>query len=258
MTTDETTTVQTTTRDLAVLLGATIPFADDVEYGVPGLAAIQLHAGDGMITASATNRYVVGHARKNATTSEPMRFVLDVDDARHLRKRLSRATKTSGTGQLPVNISVTTGARRALTVNFGRHAPTTLTFTETHTASAPDFKPIFEKNLVEPGTVPDVGPVGLTATALVPVSKAAKWGPKGDPLRWSFGDSMKPIRVEMGDWFLALVMPARIGDQVKPVEYAVPGVPAPEGMKDEPTIPTADKPAVVRGHITTAEQAVNA
>jgi hypothetical protein len=83
---------------------------------------------------------------------------------------------------------------------------------------------------------------------LKPILKVAALNEIGEPLRWSFGDAMQPIRVEMGEWFIAVVMPVRIDERTQPVEYRAPVVTVAEipAEDDEPVIPTAEQPAVVR------------
>lgn len=218
-----TTPVLVAARDLARILGATIPFAADHEQGLPGIAAVQMRAGEGLLTATATDRYTLGYARADAIADQPVRFVLDVEDARSLRKRLSQTMKLRGSGLFQVVLSIAGQAgRRSLTVDF---EPYSFMYVETSTASAPDLGSVLETNRIEPGTVPAAGPTGITARALEPFVKAAKWADL-QPLRWSEGEAMKPITVEMGDWFIGLITPTRIADDAKPVNLAVPKIPA--------------------------------
>ncbi|HEY6115023.1 MAG TPA: hypothetical protein VI172_03610, partial [Candidatus Dormibacteraeota bacterium] len=159
--TDQTITVQTTARDLATVLAATIPFAGHPEDGLPVIAAVQLAAGDGMLTASATDRYALGHARQQAIASEPVRFILDVDDARHLRKRIKQTIKASG-GKTPVQLDVAPGTKRVLTVTITTYKTMTITFTEVDPSWAPRFDKIFEDSLTKVGATPAAQPVGLS------------------------------------------------------------------------------------------------
>lgn len=218
MTTSETTTVHTMAADLATVLGATIPFAADPEYGIPCIQAVQLRAWDGVLTSAATDRYVLGYARQTAVTRQPIRFILDVTSARQIRKSLSTEMKRHRTGQIPVVLTVKEGGKRTLTVDF---EPYSMTFNEVAGADhAPDLSKVIA-DLVQPGTTPAPGPVGLNAHTLKPFIKASKWA-KREPMRWSLGEAMKPARVEIADWFIGLIMPTRLKDDVAPVEYVTP------------------------------------
>jgi hypothetical protein len=214
-------TVTVTARDLARILGATVPFAADPDSGLPAIAAVQLHAGDGLLTATATDRYVLGYARTDATVTPTIRFVMRVEDARSLRKQLSQTMKQREHGAFLVVLSIDEQSeRRGMTVDF---EPYSFRYMEASTGSAPNLGEVLAANRVDPGTSPSAGPIGIGARTLKPFVKAAQWTDMA-PMRWSQGDSMKPITVEMGDWFLGLIMPSRIAEDAKPVSLAMPKV----------------------------------
>jgi hypothetical protein len=213
------TTITITAADLAAVLGTTVPFAGAVGYGLPSLEAVQLSAGNGLLVGAATNRYVIGYARQPATAARPVRFLLGVSQARAVRNTLMAAMDERETGQFEVAIVITDEApKRSAGFYF---EPYTMTFEETVGAgSFPDLGKILGEQ-VQPGTKPEPGPVGLNPTAIKPFIKAAKWA-KDQPLRWSFGDAMKPARVEIDDWFVGLIMPVRLPDKQQPVECVMP------------------------------------
>lgn len=74
--------------DLARLLAVTLPATADPEMCMPELAAVHLAAGGGVLTATATDRYVAVHARARLATGVLDPVLLVADDARELRKYL--------------------------------------------------------------------------------------------------------------------------------------------------------------------------
>lgn len=211
--------IHTTASALRIVLGATAPFAAEVGYGIPAIEAVQLAAGSGLLTAAATNRYVVGYARQKAQTDTPVQFLLNISHADAIRKTLTRSLKEQGR-DFPVLVFVfTEGSHRYISVDFEPHM---MRFEECYGASsAPDLKKLIDEQ-VQPGATPAAGPVGLYPSAFKPFIKAAKYVDEGTPMRWSFGDEMKPARVELDDWFIGLIMPVRLSDRQKPVECVIP------------------------------------
>lgn len=219
MTSTETTTeIQTHASDLVIALGATTPFACEVGYGLPALEAVQLVIGDGVLVAMATNRYVLGYARQEAKSERTVRFLLDVAQARAIRRNLSALMKEYETGRIPVTLTITEGTKRTMNVAF---EPYWMTSQEAGGASSfPDLAKLISEQ-VQPGATPAPGPVGLHPRGLKPFLKAAKWADQ-EPMRWSFGDVMKPARVEIGDWFVGLVMPVNLPEKQRPAQLVVP------------------------------------
>ncbi len=216
------TTITMAAADLAAALGTTVPFAAEVGYGIPSLEAVQLTAGAGLIVAVATNRYVIGYARKPATVEHPTRFLLGVSQARAIRNTLTAAMQERETGQFEVAV-VVSGEGRQRRIGF-HFEPYSMTFEECDgSGSFPNLTKLINDQ-VKPGATPEPGPVGLNPAAIKPFLKAAKWA-KHHPLRWSFGDAMKPARVELEDWFVGLIMPVRLSDVERPVDPAMPAVP---------------------------------
>lgn len=199
-------TVTITTGGLAQALGAVIPFASRDET-LPAVGAVQLHCLGDTLTATATDRYVIGHARQDATgTFDGPRF-LHWRDAQALRKAISRHIAFVESAADLVTITVEDGATNFA---FGR---TRLAVTEPNgVKSAPDLGPIMAKLPTNDG-VSLQQPIGLSRRVLRPLLKAAKWDPY-NPMRWLPEDPGKPIRVEIGDWFVAAVMPVKLrGDE---------------------------------------------
>lgn len=219
-------TIHTTAADLRRVLGATAPFAAPTGYGLPSLEAVQLAAGGGVLAAVATDRYVVGYARAAAQTETPCRFLLQVDHADAIRKALTNGLKERER-DFPVTATISDEGRdRQIAFAF---EPYWMTFNEAAgAASVPDLKEIIDEQ-VQPGASPAAGPVGINPRALKPFLKAAKYVDECQPLRWSFGDAMKPARVEIEEWFVGLVMPVRLRDNQKAVECVMPAPASKDG-----------------------------
>lgn len=214
------TEIQTFARDLVVALGTTAPFAAEPGYGLPAIEAVQLVIGDGALVALATNRYVVGYARQEAKSERTVRFLLDVTQARAIRRTLASAIKEAETDRFPVVLTITEGSKRTMTVAF---EPYWMTSQEAAGVdSAPDLGKIIAEQ-TQSGATPAPGPVGLQAGVLRPFLKASKWA-FGEPMRWTFGDAMKPARVEIGDWFIGLAMPTNLREKQRPVDLVIPTV----------------------------------
>ncbi|MFG1776643.1 hypothetical protein ACGFIG_09465 [Micromonospora sp. NPDC049048] len=212
MTTD--TTVTITTGRLAQALGSVVPFASR-DVTLPSVCAVQLHCAEGVLTASATNRYVIGHARQPATGAFTRPRLLHWRDARALRKALSRFMRDQGSS---ADLVAITEADASLTVKFGY---VTLSLDEPEGAKgAPDLGPILAK-LPTNDTAGVQAPIGISRRVVKPVLKAARWAPC-DPMRWLMAEPGKPFRVDIGDWFVAAVMPVSLRGDEKNVPIELP------------------------------------
>lgn len=222
-------TVVVKASDLTVVLGSTIPFAAHPEGGLPSIAAVQLHAGGDVLTATATDRYCLAYARTAAESSEPVRFVVHVEDAKRLRARLSESMKRRESGSFLVVISIDDRDKRTMTVDF---EPYSFAFIEAPTSGAPDLVSVLEKNRIDPETTPAAGPIGISGTTLRPFVKAAKWAYL-QPMRWTHAGPEKPVVVEISDWFLGLIMPVRLPADPKAVDCVDPAPAEPQSEEIE-------------------------
>ncbi|HEY0643682.1 MAG TPA: hypothetical protein VGD39_09705 [Nocardioides sp.] len=204
--------VTTTTGNLATILGSTLPFTSrGEEWDHPGISGVQIHAGGGVIAATATNRYVLGHARKAASGELPRGFFLLKNDATLVRETLSSVIeKRRASGDL-VTITVTfdadTPARIAIdfcTITIRLDAGTPIKQIE-------DLDSLLAM-LPAPHDLALSDPCLVAPYAIAPLTEAAEWSKMGGrnvPLRWSFAGPHKPARVEIEDWFVAAVMPIK-------------------------------------------------
>lgn len=214
-------TIAATAADVAAVLAGTIPFAAELGYGIPGLEAVQLTAGENLLVGCATNRYTIGYARKPAVAKQPARFLLGVSQARAVRDTLAGLMQERETGEFLVEIEITgQPSKRSIGFDF---KPYTMAFDEVSGSdNFPNLARILNEQ-VQPGATPGPGPVGLNPAAIKPFLKVAKWA-KNHPLRWSFGNEMKPARVELDDWFVGLIMPVRVSDKLPPVQVTMPAL----------------------------------
>jgi hypothetical protein len=221
--TDQPALVTTTTANLATILGATLPFAGH-DWDHPGLYGVRLDAANGIITATATNRYVLGHARKPASGDLPRGVFLDAPSARLVRKTVSRAMKARQRSDDAVTITATFDgdSPARVVVDF-------LDITIRLTEGQPIKHLTNLDSLLAMVPGPDQkalsAPFAVAPYAIEPLIEAAKWGSTGarnEPLRWSFVDPHKPARVEIEDWFVAAVMPIKTPSRVASVPTTLP------------------------------------
>jgi hypothetical protein len=195
--------VTMTTGCLAAALGATIPFAYP-DVSIPSLHGVQVHAGGGLFTATATDRYVIGHAQRSATGSLPRRYLLHVANAQRLLDSLTKYMDIRESRADRVTITPTDD--QGLRFEFSDVA---LTLTE---PSYVDTIPNLSTPLASLPTNDANGigmPIGVGPNVLRPLLEAAAWEPF-EPLRWLFGGPHSAFRVEIAEWFVAAVMPTRL------------------------------------------------
>jgi hypothetical protein len=205
--------VSTTAGDLVALLGSTIPFAGD-EYDHPLLAGIRLDAGDSVLSATTTNRYVCGHARRKASGTWPGPVVIPRRQARRLRRALSAELETRGDGYALATLAYD-AEKNLLVVEF---CDVTMRVKAVQAAESDTEREIYskvEKILAELPTVRTEGsyaPTAFAPYAIRPFLKAAKYASNSSstPLRWCVASKLGPARVEIEDWFVGAIMPVAV------------------------------------------------
>lgn len=211
--------VTTTIGRLARALRAAIPFAGR-DATLPAIELVHLHCGGGTLTATATNRYILGHARIPATGALGHPRYLHRSDARALRKDLNRRIAHR---QDSAELVTLTENGDHLTVGYG---DTTITYTTPPGAGqAPHLARILTA-LVTNDTVGVLQPIGLNAHVIKPVLKVARLE-RQKPMRWLMTEPGQPSRVEIGDWFVAAVMPAKLRGDEGTISVDLPGSEAP-------------------------------
>jgi hypothetical protein len=215
-------TVTIAASELHALLAATIPFAsrDDT---LPTICAVRIEAGNGVATATATDRYSLGHARKKADGELPP-VLLPVGQA----ERLATEVKGRQGEQLVELRFAPSHLGDAITVHLGD-----MDWRITQAPGAdhyPDLTPILDPSGYE--SVGIDGVVRLAPRLLARVYDAVG-ALDSEPARLYFRGDDKPLRAEVGDWFAALLMPVRhrqYSDEHEApapiVPYALPDAPA--------------------------------
>ncbi|WP_329013108.1 hypothetical protein OG271_03815 [Micromonospora rifamycinica] len=213
--------ITTTTGSLAKILGAVTPFVSR-DVTLPALNCVQLRAADGVLAASGTDRYVIGHARQPATGQPTGPLHLARWDAKRLRRELTAFIEDRETAADEATI---TQGGEFLTVTF---RGVTMHLRQAEGKNYPDL----EKILSALPTHDAEGlhaPVGLTHRVIRPLLKAAELDPFSSP-RWTFDGPRKPVRVEIGDWFIAVLMPVKLQGDEQPVSVEMPGHAAAEAV----------------------------
>ncbi|MGW1059319.1 hypothetical protein [Micromonospora rubida] len=214
--------VTITASGLAQALGATVPFTSR-DVTLPAICAVELRAADGVLTATATDRYVIGHARQAATGALSMPRYLHRRDAKSLRNQLLAHMEHRETGTDPVTI---TEHDDRLTFAF---EPITMSFVQPEGVdNFPDLGAILAAMPARDAEGLHT-PVGLSHRVLHPLTKACTWD-KFSPPRWTFDGPRKPVRVEIGDWFIAALMPVSLSGDEQPVSVDMPA-PAEAGAR---------------------------
>jgi hypothetical protein len=214
---DTTTTLIITSGALINLLTAVAPFADpeaDPErLGI--LRQIHLQAGNGVATATATNQFVLGHARQPCAGRLPQALLPAV-----AVPRIIAILRDCPAGQL-VEVVVTA---------------------ERITVRTPDAELRFDQGagvfqdltgMLDPAGYAEVGLAGVPAFQpryLAKVHDAVTALGYGDrPARLYFRGLHTPLRIEVEDWFVALLMPikTREAETAPQVPFALPDTPQP-------------------------------
>lgn len=189
-------TATITAGTLRTLLAAAIPFTADSD-GYPVLNAIRLEVGGGIACTSATDRYALGHVRKEATGSlNPV--YLERDDAEGLVEWLDHYIAVGHSADL-TELVLDDGD---LFVNVAGH---TWQVPSQNVGAWPDMGAILDS---APRGEAGAAPIGLGAKNLAHLLEAVDaLGRSQEPMRWHVGAPKSAIRVEVGDFFVALLMP---------------------------------------------------
>jgi hypothetical protein len=211
------TSVTVASCDLRRVLRDTLPFSG---REAP-LDVVCLEAVAGTFSATATDRYTLGHARTACRGEFGRPVVISRKDAARIKRVLpcgpvphragDETTLTVGTDGLYVRVSAGSPGE------LGFLAATAEIESE---VTFPDYAVIVPKVTGDPASEP----FGLSPSLLARFAKIADRA--GYPLRFHVHDPLSRILVEVGDDFTGVIMPVKIPD--KPAEPTVPlGHPAP-------------------------------
>lgn len=203
--------VSVTAKHLARTLRIAIAFADPDGFG--GTESVYLEAGNGLLTATATDRHILGHVRQTATGDwGGTGAIIGYDWADLLVEALDILPDND-----PVELSLGHGGKRL------RLAHPKLVVLVPNSSRAPgspkqwvDYRALFAKVTdAQPGlSVPvSLDPALIARFADVRELLPALWGLSATPVRWTFVGEHAPVRIEIGDSFTGLIMPIRLRPQ---------------------------------------------
>lgn len=191
VTTDTLTMGQVDVKELVAALTAVLPHAG-TDKTLPMLRAIKFEAGDGYLTLIATNRYTLGTYRLEWNGPD-VDVLLELDDAKELLAYVKKVKLVPF-----VNLEFRDGEVEAFDLVRRQTFPLMLNV---------EF---VRWRAVMPGTDEHEGfpAIGLNPAFLASFVKASK---RNEPIILKFGASpVKPVRVEVGDNFIGLIMPVRM------------------------------------------------
>lgn len=215
-------TVRVRTDDLMKLLGSVLPMVDRE----PGLSihGVLIEAAGGVLTATATDRFVLGHARVpcEGELAAPVLVwrkgakrllrALRGDEEMAPRERSLLSIQLAGDGSPCLGLGVDDSPRvEPYTLEdfekwgFESYALVPAEVPGGQGTTFPDYVKVFDKWAEQkPGT----GPVAVRPSLLARFDAAAGFGlPNGQMPRWRFGRHQELIRVDIGGWFAGLVAP---------------------------------------------------
>ena len=205
------TTITVKAADLVRVLSDAIPFAGTDET-LPQLRAVLLEAVDGTLTATATNRYVMGHARTTCDGGFGGQVVIGLDDAKLIAK-LFRPSAKSKAGP---DVTVTAGGD---VVRFAYSSDGSLGVlpelgvgVRRVNEEFPKYEDLLTKMLAKAkpaeGRPFGVAPHFLALFSRLPLGH-------GEALHVHVHGEASPVVFEIPDRFVGLLMPVRIGQHGK-------------------------------------------
>lgn len=210
-------TVTITAADLVRTIDNVLPFTNRDET-LPMLCAVFLETADGKLTATATDRYTLGHARADCTGSLPKEGVLIRRADAMLITRLFRPARRRAGHSLMAQVSLTLepakgGDNKILRVAT---ADTLGLVRELGIGiSTMDVQFVGYRGLINKLESPaENQPVGLNPQYLARFARvAAEYS--GEPLRFFSGGPASGSIIEIGENFLGLIMAVRCADGVQ-------------------------------------------
>jgi hypothetical protein len=142
---------------------------------LPTLNAVRIEAAGRTFTATATDRYAVAHARKHAVGDLPPTLISQTD----VNATINFLHDLAGSDLITVSAAQTVAAA-------GTRETSSLT-----------------------------GPIGLNPKLLARITDVVTAVCPDDMLRLYFTGPEQPVRVEVSDWLLILVMPVRTGGVIR-------------------------------------------
>jgi hypothetical protein len=201
-------TVTIPAADLVRIINDVLPFAarDD---SLPMITAVYLETADGKLTATATDRYTMGHSRADCAGSLPKSGALIRYSDAVLITRLFKPARKRGSTVPQVSLTLESAVKEADPVLRVATADTLGVVHElgiglsTVGAPFPKYQDIFAKiELPEQNS-----PIAFNQHYLARFAKVA--GQWGEPLRFFPGSPVSASIVEIGEDFVGLIMAVR-------------------------------------------------
>jgi hypothetical protein len=186
---------------------------------MPGPESIHLEAGHGALVATATDKYVLGHMRCLAAADPLSALLID----RHMAKVICHALSAADAREAVHLRRIPTLHGEDLLEVCTTDQGLSIRVPTHDAASFPRWTPLFDYLAQAPAGLDT--PIGLDPRLLRPFARAAKLLGSGTP-RWHFAGPKSPVRVQIGDRFVGLIMPGKLSADTPEPPLVPVGLPA--------------------------------
>jgi hypothetical protein len=235
-------TVTMLAGDLCRALSDALPFVC-TDTCLPQITVVRIETSDGTLSATATDRYTLGHSRAACTGDLPAPFSLPTAAARQVI-RLFKPPRRIPFGPGPrvavdynpdTWIATFSPAREDGPALFAEHADIGHEVrVKTRDEKYPEYHKLIDR---APAAAEHTGAAyGLNPWLLARFDKVT--GTPGMPMRVWMGRRTKPVVVQIGDTFVGIIMPVRLP------EYA---------DAEQPTIPFGHQPRTQKPAVAAVE-----
>lgn len=219
MTTTPAGTVTMQVPDLLAVLLAAVEFTCKSD-GWTELRTVQLAAGGGVLTGTATDRYIAGHARRPATGAFDGVVAIDRDDVKRITDLLHGMGEQAMGAEVTI-IAAGTEPRTAAATFTTSNASLRVS---TITVSDSLLTSIANLFTAKPQPHEVLAPFAINPRLFRAFTEVQTLIARDAPCRVTVGSATSPIRLDMDDWFVGLMMPTRIEGpaSVGPVPFGLP------------------------------------
>lgn len=204
------TSVTVDLNELRTLLTRVMPFAEASNHGLPVLQSVYLQGRGNHLTATATDRYVVGMARLFVDGADGFNALVKLKDAKHILSTFK--TRRGIITKVELAATGTAGVDSALTISLADGL-----FAEADELTARysliDGRfPAVEKIVTawEPPT--ETTGTGYNPTYLSRFANVTEG--RSEPVKVLNGGTGKPTIVQAGDYFIGAIMPVRLSSDL--------------------------------------------
>jgi hypothetical protein len=192
---------------------------------LPLLGGVHIEAGRGVLTATATDRFIAAHARVEVQQTDPCSLPSTMVAAAEVRTLLSALGRLKATEQVrilkPDGLVFRTD-RWSIDIKCGDEK---LPDMADVFAGKPHRKPVHSTAGVAPAEVGDLLRLDLGSTVIARVNAVLRAVARGKAVHWRINrtSAVAPVLVDAGDWLLLAVMPMRL--QAGDVQHVIYGLP---------------------------------